>query len=152
MVQYASNAPHPDPVSPLSNTQIGPALWLLVGRSGEIMVEFINDDGFISYRAPKDGELAAAKQLTWWASDANPLRTGRPVPRADGLTVRGWLTASLQGAYWIAVEVEDAKGRTLPGASIIPRWADAAAFVDALLTLPIAPSPSTIRNGSRLLA
>lgn len=138
MVQYASD-------TPTRGTEIGPDRCIVIGRSGEIKVEYITADGFISYRAPVSGELAAAKQLTWWTSDANPLRSGRAVTRADGLTIRGWLAASLQGAYWIAVEVTDAEGHTLPGASIIPRDADAAAYVKALLTVAVTPSPSTDR-------
>ena len=140
--------------SPRPVVQIGPDLHLLVGRNGEIKVEYLTADGFTSYRAPIDGELSLAKQLTWWASDANPLRNGRSVERADGLSVRGWLTGSLQGAYWIAVEVCDAEGEVLNVPSIIPRHADAAAHIEALLSLPVTPSliPSTPRNGSRFLA
>lgn len=143
----------PSPISPLSNTQIGPNLWLLVGRSGEIMVEYTNTSGSKSSRVPINSELTAARQLTWWASPANPLHHGRSVRRSNGLLVRGWLAAAPGDAWWCTVAVTDIHNRHPHPPVALPHNTDALAYIEAIITSPT-PSPitPTIRNGSRFLA
>ena len=136
MVQYASNPQHPL----LRTAQIGPHRWLVVDRFGCIRVEAINAQGLKTYISPEFDDLAAARQLTWWRSPANPLRQVQGVRRADGVVVRGSVTYCTGGRWWVMIEVMTANRKHLPPVAI-PRDADAAAYVKALLT--VAASPST---------
>jgi hypothetical protein len=109
----------------IRRVQIGPRKWVSVLRDWRIVC---------GNAAASADDLAAARQVSWWVSNANPLRGGAVVALGGGVEVRGWLAASTDGRWWLTVEAKR-HGAVIPGLSVIPRDADPAAFVGALLSI-----------------
>lgn len=79
------------------------------------------------------GDLAAAEHLTWWHSPAAiGYRTGVKIEHVTGLISRWSLVASVQGRYWIALEVWADAHTTISSKQIIPRHLHPTAYLAQL--------------------